>query len=75
MPVDKSDQQRDFFVSYSGADAAWAEWIANTLERAGYTTVLQAWDFRPGEVFVQRMHQAVEQARRTLLVLVERHRG
>jgi hypothetical protein len=63
------DSERDFFISYTGADVAWAEWIADTLERAGYTTVLQAWDFRPGEVFVQRMHQAVEQARRTLLVL------
>jgi tetratricopeptide (TPR) repeat protein len=63
------DGERDFFISYAGADAAWAEWIADILERAGYTTVLQAWDFRPGEVFVQRMHQAVEQARRILLVL------
>jgi tetratricopeptide (TPR) repeat protein len=60
---------KDFFISYTGADQAWAEWIADTLERDGYTTVLQAWDFRPGEVFVQRMHQAVEQAERTILVL------
>jgi TIR domain len=36
------DQQRDFFTSYTGADAEWAEWIADTLEQAGYTTVLQA---------------------------------
>jgi hypothetical protein len=39
---------RNFFVSYTGADAAWAEWIAHTLEANGHTTVLQAWDFRPG---------------------------
>jgi TIR domain len=38
----------DFFISYTGAGTAWAEWIADTLEHAGYTTVLQAWDFRPG---------------------------
>ena len=47
---------KDFFISYTGADQAWAEWIADTLERDRYTTVLQAWDFRPGEAFVDRMH-------------------
>jgi tetratricopeptide (TPR) repeat protein len=62
-------EDRDFFISYTGADQAWAEWIADTLERAGYSIVLQAWDFRPGEVFVERMHQAVDQAKRTILVL------
>jgi hypothetical protein len=36
----------DFFISYAGADQVWAEWIADTLERAEYCTVLQKWDFR-----------------------------
>ncbi|MCH8289827.1 toll/interleukin-1 receptor domain-containing protein, partial [Candidatus Poribacteria bacterium] len=36
---------RDFFVSYNRADRAWAEWIAWHLEEAGYTVVIQAWDF------------------------------
>ena len=39
---------RDFFISYTGVNRSWAEWIAVQLEAAGYTTVLQAWDFRPG---------------------------
>jgi hypothetical protein len=38
-------QTRDFFISYTAADQAWAEWIAWQLEAEGYTTVLQAWDF------------------------------
>lgn len=38
---------RDFFISYNRADGLWAEWIAWQLEEAGYTAVLQAWDFRP----------------------------
>jgi hypothetical protein len=38
---------KGFFISYTGADQAWAEWIADQLEAAGHTTVLQAWDFRP----------------------------
>jgi TIR domain len=40
--VDEPGEMRDFFISYTGADVAWAGWIADTLERAGYTTVLQA---------------------------------
>jgi TIR domain len=64
---------RDFFISYTAADRAWAEWIAQTLEAAGYTTVLQAWDFRPGENFVLRMNQALEQTERVLAVLSPRY--
>jgi TIR domain len=59
----------DFFVSYAGADQTWAEWIAQTLEDAGYTTVLQAWDFRPGDNFIQRMDHALADADRVLAVL------
>lgn len=40
---------QDFFVSYTQADRQWAEWIAWELEEVGFTTVLQAWDFPPGE--------------------------
>ena len=36
----------DFFISYTGVNVAWARWIAVELERAGYTTVVQAFDFR-----------------------------
>jgi tetratricopeptide (TPR) repeat protein len=60
---------RDFFISYTGADQAWAEWIADTLERAGRRTVLQAWDFRPGENFLRRMDEALAEANRVLAVL------
>src|SRR6185369_14362418 len=59
---------KDFFVSYNRADRTWAEWIAWQLEEAGYTTVLQAWDFRPGGNFVLDMLQAAE-AQRTIAVL------
>jgi hypothetical protein len=31
----------DIFISYSRADERWAIWIANTLESAGYRTMLQ----------------------------------
>jgi TIR domain len=58
--------QVDFFISYTAADRAWAEWIAWQLESERYTTVLQAWDFVPGENFVVRMRDALEQADRTI---------
>jgi hypothetical protein len=59
----------DFFVSYTSTDRAWAEWIAWQLEAKDYTVVIQAWDFRPGSDFVQKMHQAVKEAHRTIVVL------
>ena len=59
----------DFFISYTETDCVWAKWIAWRLEAAGYTTVLQAWDFRPGGAWVAQMQAAVTAARRTLAVL------
>src|SRR6266511_4408735 len=68
-PVSEPHQRRDFFISYTQADRAWAEWLAWELEAAGYTTVLQAWDMPPGAAFAHVMHQATTTARHTLLVL------
>ncbi len=59
----------DFFISYTGVDRTWAEWIAWALEEAGYSTIIQAWDFRPGTNFIQAMDAAARQASRTLAVL------
>src|SRR6266487_2164732 len=63
---------KDFFISYTGADRGWAEWIAWHLEEKSYTTILQAWDFGAGSNFVVAMHRASIQAQRTLLVVSER---
>lgn len=60
---------RDFFISYNKADKGWAEWIAWQLEEAGYTTILQAWDFRPSENFVIKMNDAVRDSERTVAIL------
>jgi tetratricopeptide (TPR) repeat protein len=66
---EKELERRDFFISYASSDEQWAEWIAKRLEDAGYTTFIQAWDFRPGMNFVAEMDRATKQANRTLLVL------
>jgi TIR domain/NB-ARC domain len=60
---------KHFFISYNKADRTWAEWIAWHLEEAGYTTIIQAWDFQPGMNFVHKMHEAIQQVERTIAVL------
>ncbi|MBD1865023.1 toll/interleukin-1 receptor domain-containing protein [Trichocoleus sp. FACHB-46] len=62
---------KDFFVSYNRADKQWAEWIAWTLEEAGYSVVIQAWDFRPGGNFVLDMQRAAAESQKTIAVLSE----
>jgi len=59
----------DFFISYTGVDRTWAEWVAWELEKATYECVLQAWDFVAGEDFMQEMQKAATGAKRTIAVL------
>ncbi|HTA36688.1 MAG TPA: TIR domain-containing protein, partial [Solirubrobacteraceae bacterium] len=63
------DVKPDFFVSYTSPDATWAEWIAWQLEQEGYTTTIQAWDFRPGHNFAVAMQDTTTQAERTIAVI------
>jgi KaiC/GvpD/RAD55 family RecA-like ATPase len=64
-----STTRRDFFISYTRADEAWAVWIAWQLEQEGYTVVVQPWDFRPGSDFGLEMQRAVTSTERTLVVV------
>ena len=67
MPPDTA--QKNFFISFNKADRGWAEWIAWQLEAAGYTVIIQAWDFRPGMNCMAEMHHALTIAERFLGVL------
>lgn len=69
MGMKKSEESVDFFISYATRDRAWAEWIAWQLETAGYSVVVQAWDFRPGRDFLHEMQRATTTAKKTLAVL------
>jgi hypothetical protein len=60
--------QPHFFISYTGADRVWAEWIAWQLEEAGYRVKIQAWDFSPGGNFVVEMQKATMECERTIAV-------
>lgn len=67
--IEPSDDGPDFFISYTSADVKWAEWLAWGLEEAKFSTVIQAWDFRPGSNFVVEMDKAASTAKQTLIVL------
>jgi hypothetical protein len=64
---------KDFFISYTSADRAWAEWIAWQLEDCGYSVIIQAWDFRPGSDFIAEMNRATREAQRTIAALSEKY--
>ncbi|MBL7490361.1 tetratricopeptide repeat protein [Frankia sp. AgB1.9] len=58
----------DFFVSYTGADEAWATWVAEVLEAEGASVVVQAWDSPAGENFVSWISAQMQAAGRTVAV-------
>lgn len=67
--VGKGQKMKDFFVSYAKQDRLWAEWIAAELEAHGYSAIVQARDFRPGESFTKRMHDSLRLSRQILAVI------
>ncbi|WP_083873796.1 toll/interleukin-1 receptor domain-containing protein [Frankia sp. QA3] len=71
MPASGGRLGWDFFVSYTSADQAWAEWIAWQLENAGYRVLIQAWDFVPGAHWMTRMAEGVRTSQRVPAVLSE----
>ncbi|MEU6139327.1 toll/interleukin-1 receptor domain-containing protein [Streptomyces sp. NPDC047081] len=65
----EDDPRRDFFVSYTAADRSWATWISWRLEEAGYSVLVQEWDFVPGTNWQFYMDKGVTQCERTIAVL------
>ncbi|MFD8600806.1 ATP-binding protein [Streptomyces sp. TSRI0445] len=51
-----------FFISYAGLDRPWAEWVGWHLEQADHQVILDVWDWRTGDNFVERMDEALKQA-------------
>jgi hypothetical protein len=67
--VMEEQEQTDFFISYNHRDGQWAEWIGWELEQAGYTCIMQAWDFVPGANFVAEMHHALLRCHRVIAIV------
>ncbi|MBR3570725.1 MAG: toll/interleukin-1 receptor domain-containing protein [Oscillibacter sp.] len=53
-------ERRDFFVSYTNRDRVWAQWVANVLRNNGYTVYMQATDIKPGDDFLEKMEEFLE---------------
>ena len=61
--------ERDFFISYTQADKAWAEWIAWVLEENGSRVFLAARDLRPGSDLRQAIGDAIDGSTRLIAVV------
>ncbi|MBN1979335.1 MAG: TIR domain-containing protein [Anaerolineae bacterium] len=66
-----SDQPKyDAFISYSHRDKEWVrDWLLPRLEKEGLSVCADFRDFEPGAPSVTEMERAVQQSRKTLLVL------
>ncbi|MFJ5864002.1 FxSxx-COOH system tetratricopeptide repeat protein [Streptomyces parvus] len=51
-----------FFISYAGVDRPWAEWVGWHLGQAGHQVILDVWDWHTGDIFVERMDDALKQS-------------
>ena len=69
MDQERRDPLKDFFISYTQRDRSWAEWVAWHLEVAGYSTIIQAWNFRPGSNFILEMDKAARVSTHTIAIL------
>lgn len=59
---------RPVFISRAGADADFAALVGAILENAGYTVILQQWDFA-NRNFIERMHAALAEGARVVALL------
>lgn len=59
-------QPRDFFISYASEDLEIAQEVDGVLAAAGFSTIAQFKDFRPGMNFVREMQNALELSTRVI---------
>ena len=52
---------KTYFISYAGQDKECALWIAGVLEEQHQTVRIQAWDIRPGDNFISKMHDYIKE--------------
>jgi transcriptional regulator with XRE-family HTH domain len=70
LPASDPDSYRwDFFISYDSPDASWAEWIAWSLEDAGFRTFVMARDVVVGQNWSEALDEGLTGARRVVAVL------
>jgi pentatricopeptide repeat protein len=62
-------KKEKFFISYTRKDQERAMWIGATLRRAGYETMVQVWDFKPGMSFVSEVENVLKTCDKVIAVL------
>jgi hypothetical protein len=60
---------KTFFISYTRTNFAWAAWIAQQLEEAGYSILLPPWGLRSDSDFELEMQKSAVKAKRIIAVL------
>ncbi|SQE00263.1 Tetratricopeptide TPR_4 [Parafrankia sp. Ea1.12] len=65
-PSGGRDGPVDFFISHASSDSDWAEWVAATVQDAGYSVELDVWHWTAGTGFVESMNAALNRAGRVL---------
>ena len=65
----KPQTQWDFFISYSKSDERSAQEVAAVLEEAGYSTLAQFKDIKPGNNFVREMQDGLKKSKRVVVLL------
>jgi hypothetical protein len=58
-------------VSYTGTDINFATWVAEILEAANYSVIIQAWDFRPGDNLVTKINDSLKSCKKLIVILSE----
>jgi diguanylate cyclase (GGDEF)-like protein len=66
---------KDYFVSYTHPDEAWAEWVAWELDSLGYSVFMQRWSIKPGSNFVSEMDRATQECKRIVVILSAASQG
>src|SRR4051812_42267517 len=66
-------KRADFFISYTGPDRPWAEWVDYRLKQAGYSTIVQFNDFSAGRNIINEMHTALRSSKQVLGILSPRY--
>ena len=65
------NNKEKIFVSYAQKDIIWAEWMAEELEKKGFSVIIQSWDFNPGDNFVRKMDEVLRTSSIVVAVLSE----
>lgn len=63
------EQKKDFFISFTSVDHKYAQWVNQTLKKAGHTTFIQGYDIKIADNFVNNMHIGIRDTRYTIAVL------